>query len=220
MKSKYTQLLEDADINRWFENLKARSIVTATVYLRTLGLYCELNQTTPKALLKIAQTKTFRDSFMDFVRQLEKEGKAGSYITRFKKVLHSWFLFNGLDVKLKVNIAGERDTPTIINERIPNKEELDRIIRMGTPRARVSIVLMAFSGLRPESLGNYEGTDGIRLGDFLEAKITEKGIEFPKIPTPLVIRKGLSKVKHQYFTFVPEQAITYIKEYLEKRAQE
>jgi site-specific recombinase XerC len=220
MKSKYTQLLEDADINRWFENLKARSVVTATVYLRTLGLYCELNQTTPKNLLKIAQTKTFRDSFMDFVRQLEKEGKAGSYITRFKKVLHSWFAYNGLDVKLKVNIAGERDTPTIINERIPNKEELDRIMRMASPRARVSIVLMAFSGLRPESLGNYEGTDGIRLGDFVEAKITEKGIEFPKIPTPLVIRKGLSKVRHQYFTFVPEQAITYIREYLEKRAQE
>lgn len=44
-------------------------------------------------------------------------GKAGSYIARFKKVLRSWFSFNGLDVKLKVNIAKEYDTPTIADER-------------------------------------------------------------------------------------------------------
>jgi len=83
------------------------------VYLRTLGLYCEMNRTDPKALLKIASTKEFRDSFIDFVRSLERQGKAGFYIVRFKKVLRSWFAFNGLDVKLKVNIAGEYETPTI-----------------------------------------------------------------------------------------------------------
>ena len=217
MKPKYDYLLKDEDVKRWFDNLAARSIVTATVYLRTLGLYCELNQTTPQALLKVAKTKAFRDAFSDFVRQQEKEGKAGSYITRYKKVLRSWFSYNGLDVKLKINIVGERDTPTIATERVPNKEELDRIIRMATPRARIAIALMAFSGLRPESLGNYEGTDGIRLGDFVDAQITEKGIEFTKQPAQLVIRKSLSKARHQYFTFVPDQTHTYIKEYIEGR---
>ena len=43
-------------------------------------------KTNPKALLKVAETKAFRDSFMDFVRKLERKGKAGSYIVRFKKV--------------------------------------------------------------------------------------------------------------------------------------
>lgn len=217
MKAKYIHLLKDEDVNRWFENLKAKSVVTATVYLRTLGLYCDLNQTTPKNLLKIAKTKTFRDSFMDFVRKLEREGKAGSYIARYRKVLRSWFVYNGLDIKLKVNIAGEYDTPTIAQERVPNKEELDKIIRMATPRARVSITLMAYSGLRPESLGNYEGSDGIVLSDFIEAEVTEKGFEFSEIPSLLVIRKALSKTRHKYFTFVPEQSITYITEYVEGR---
>lgn len=60
---------------------------------------------------------------------------------------------------------------------------------MTTPRARVSIALMAFSGLRPESLGNYEGNDGIRLGDFVEAEIRGDGMEFAKLPTMLVVRK-------------------------------
>jgi len=52
----------------WFDNLAARSIVSATVYLRSLGLYCELNQTNQKALLKVAKTKAFRDAFSDFIR--------------------------------------------------------------------------------------------------------------------------------------------------------
>ncbi|MEM3451537.1 MAG: site-specific integrase [Nitrososphaerales archaeon] len=220
MKAKYVRLLEDADVKRWFENLAAKSIVTATVYLRTLGLYCELNETDPKAVLKVARTKAFRDDFTDFIRRLEREGKAGSYLSRFKKVLNSWLSYNGINVKLKVNIRGESDTPRIANERVPNKEELDRIIRMATPRGRVSIALMAFSGLRPESIGNYDGSDGLKLGDFVEAEIREDGIEFNKIPSMLVIRKSLSKARHQYFTFIPQQTITYIKEYLEERVKQ
>jgi hypothetical protein len=219
MRAKYAYLLEDEDVKRWFDNLAAKSYLTATVYLRNLGFYCEVNGTSPKALLKVAGTKAFRDSFTDFVRRLEGEGKAGSYIARFKKTLHSWFSYNGLNVRLKVNVRGEHETPTIANERVPSKEELDRVLRMATLRGRVSIALMAFSGLRPQTLGNYTGTDGIRLGDFIEAKVNEKGITFTKIPTMLVVRRGLSKAKHQYFTFVPQQTITYIEEYLEERVK-
>lgn len=67
---------------------------------------------------------------------------------------------------------------------------------------------MAFSGLRPQSLGNYIGTDGIRLGDFVETEVNEEGITFTKTPAMLVVRRGLSKARHQYFTFVPQQTIT------------
>jgi len=203
--AKYMHLLEDPDVRRWFDNLAAKSIVTATVYLRTLGLYCELNGTDPKAILKVAKTKAFRDDFTDFIRKMEKEGRAGSYLSRFKKVLNSWLSYNGVNVKLKVNIRGESDAPRIADERVPNKEELDRILRMATPRGRVSIALMAFSGLRPQTLGNYDGSDGIRLGDFPEAEIRPDSIEFTKVPTMLIVRKNLSKAGHQYFTFVPQQ---------------
>jgi len=140
------------------------------VYLRTLGLYCKLNEMTPKDILTKAKGRKFRDDFTDFVRELEKQGKAGSYIARFKKVLHSWLSCNGINVRLKVNIAGEHETPTIAEERVPSKEELEKIIRNASPRARVSIALMAFSGLRPGSLGNYVDTDGIGFSDFPEAE--------------------------------------------------
>ncbi|MEM3437708.1 MAG: hypothetical protein QXP55_04150 [Nitrososphaerales archaeon] len=38
---------------------------------------------------------------------------------------------------------------TIAKKKVLSKEELDRIVRIATPRARVSITLMAFNGLRP-----------------------------------------------------------------------
>ncbi len=62
-------------------------MVTASVYLRTLGFYCKINKTDPKAMLKVAKTKAFRDSFIDLIRKMESEGKAGSYLVRFIRFL-------------------------------------------------------------------------------------------------------------------------------------
>ncbi|MDG7021828.1 MAG: site-specific integrase [Nitrososphaerota archaeon] len=217
--SKYKHLLEDEDVRRWYENLEAKSIITATVYLRTMGLYCNLEMTTPKRILAEARSKAFRDRFTDFIRRMERDGKAGSYIERFKKVVLSWSAYNNLDVKLKVNIKGTSETPTIANERVPSKDELSRILRMASPRGRVSIAMMAFSGLRPESLGDYLGTDGIRLEDFTEAKVSAKGVEFGKVPTTLLVRRALSKARHPYFTFVGDEAMTYIQEHLAERVK-
>ena len=217
--SKYKHLLEDQDLRRWYENLEAKSIITATVYLRTMGLYCALEKTTPKKILAEAKSKEFRDEFTDFIRRMEKEGKAGSYIERFKKVILSWAFYNNLDVKLKVNIKGTSETPTIANERVPSKDELSRILRMASLRGRVSIAVMAFSGLRPESLGDYLGTDGIRLEDFTEAKVSDGGVEFAKVPAVLLVRRTLSKARHPYFSFVGSEAITYIQEYIQERSK-
>ena len=218
-QSKYDHLLKNKQVQRWFENLKAKSVLTATVYLRNLGHYCELNGTTPEQMLLEARKKDFQNRFMDFVRRLEKEGKAGSYIARFKKVVLSWTRFNGIKLDLKVNIANEHLTPTIDDERVPTREELGRILRRATSRGRVSAALMAFSGLRPETLGNYEGTDGLRLGDFRELVVDNGKIEFTKVPSMLAVRPPMSKGRHQYFTFMPEEAAVYIREYLEERVK-
>lgn len=217
---KYGDLLNDTDVKRWHDNLAANSVITAEVYLRTLGLYSDLVHTTPKQILKDGPSKRFRDDFTDFVREMEKKGKAGSYIQRFKKVILSWLSYNNLDVKLKVNIKGRSETPTIANERVPSKEELAKILRMASRRCRVSVALMALSGLRPESLGDFTGMDGIRLGDFRELKVTGEGISFGKVPSILSIRNPLSKARHQYFTFVGDEAITYMQEYVEERVKQ
>ncbi|MGC8995791.1 MAG: site-specific integrase, partial [Thermoplasmata archaeon] len=104
-------------MKRWYENVSAGSKITADVYLRTLGLYCQLNKTDPEEIISIASKnpKGFKEGFMDFVRLLEKQGKAGSYIVRFKKTLKSWLKFNDIDLKLDVKIKGEYETPRIAN---------------------------------------------------------------------------------------------------------
>ncbi|MDG6939007.1 MAG: hypothetical protein JRN39_01200 [Nitrososphaerota archaeon] len=133
-----------------------------------------LTETSPKKTLTEARSKRFLDGFTDFIRRMEKEGKAGSYVERFKKVVLSWTAYNNLQVKLKVNVKGSSDTPTIANERIPGKDELSRILRMASPGRRVSVAMIAFSGLRPESLRDYLGTDGIRLEDLIEARCPQE----------------------------------------------
>ena len=214
---KYKDLLKDKEISRWFYNLRAKSYLTATVYLRGLGYYCELTGSTPYTILEDAKSGKLRNDFMDFVRKMEKEGKAGSYIARYKKVLRSWLAFSGVDFKLTANIAFEGRSPRVEGERIPEKAELAKILRSGSPRARLAISLLAFSGLRPETLGNAEGTDGLKISDFPEMRIEGNKVEFDKIPAMISVRYTLSKAKNSYFTFLSNEGITYLREYMETR---
>ena len=49
-------------------------------------------------------------------------------------------------------------------------------------------------------------------------KIKSDGsVEFEKIPTVISVRRNLSKGRHQYFSFIPREGATYIREYLEER---
>ena len=90
----------------------------------------------------------------------------------------------------------------------------------GDLRARCACALLAHSGLRIETLGNYEGTDGLRIKDFPEMKIENGEVIYEKVPTMIVVRRELSKGGHQYFTFLSEEGCEYLKDYLESRLKE
>ena len=207
-------------LKRWYENLKAHSVITAETYFRHLLLWCERDNINPTELLELARRDDFRYRVMDIIRKFEAEGKAGSYISYVEKPLISWLKFNGVDVKLSINIKDENRNIRSENERVPSKEELGKILRMATPRARVSISLMAYSGLRPEALGDYEGTDCLRLSDIEGVKISSTGVEFEKIPANIRIRSNLSKARNEYFTFLGKEGLDYLAEYLGKRVLE
>ncbi len=217
-KAKHLKLLKDRDVRRWNENVAAGSTITGEVYLRTLGLYCELQGTTPKRVIEQGKTGKLKKEFNDFVRRLEEEGKAGSYIVRFKKVLSSWTRYNDVQIDFRsVKIREAFRNPTVEDERVPNQEELSKIITRATPRAKVSISLMAFSGLRIESIGDFKGNDGLTLSDLPELKFSNDKIEFERLPTIVKVRSTLSKARHKYITFLPEEGATYVKKYLEER---
>lgn len=101
---KYKKLLENDKVRRWHENMRARSTLSADVWLRNLGLYCKINSTSPDKILEQATKGTLKDNFQDFVREMESLGKRGTYISKFKFTLRSWLSYNDTDYKLNVNI--------------------------------------------------------------------------------------------------------------------
>ncbi len=219
-KPKHKDLLAIDQVRRWYENVKAKSPVSADIRLRTLGLYCKINNISPMEIIDQAMDNkpTLKNNFEDFVRQQEREGKAGSYIVKFKTLIKSWLDYNGITYPLKVNIAGENESPTTMNERVPLQEEISKIVRFATERGRVAIGIMAFSGCRPETLGNYEGNDGLKLGDFEDLDLST--LQFTKTPSRFYVRSSLSKAKHQYFTFIGSEGQNLITEYLQLRKAE
>lgn len=212
-------LLEDPTVKRWYENLKAKSEITADNYLRNFGLWLEWLNLTEEKLTQLAKEDypTLKNLISDQIRKKENEGKAGSYISTSLKPTLSFLKFNNITVHLQINIKNENRNLTTENERIPTKDELSTILRSTDTRGRLEIALMAFSGLRPETLGSYKGTNGLKLSDIKDLEIKNEKIEFKKIPTEITVRPELSKARHQYLTFISKEGCEYMKEYLNER---
>jgi len=217
-KSSYFRLLDDVEVRRWYENVRRGSRITADVYLRRLGGLCARNSTTPAALARLGDREATR-LLLDQVSKLESEGYAGSYIESIVKAARSWLSHNRTALTVKIKVTGTDDTPTLVNERTPTSQELAGILRAGELDARAAAGLMAFSGVRPISLGNYDGSNGLRIGDFLDVDIDAgaKKVEFKNFPTLVRVRKSISKAGHQYLTLLGEEGGRYLADYWEYR---
>ncbi|HLM91656.1 MAG TPA: site-specific integrase [Thermoplasmata archaeon] len=211
-----TRLLSDPDVRRWFDNLARGSRATADVNLRRLDALCKSLGTTPADLARLDE-KEVHDRFLDFVSAEEKRQVAGSYIVRTIKAGKSWLVHNGKKLERPIRVRGAKDTPSLRDERVPTQEELRKVLLAGSPRIRAAAALVAFSGLRPEVLGNYIGDDGLRLGDFPELKVGRGTVQFMTVPTLVRVRPELSKSSNGYYSFLSEEGCSYLRHYLEDR---
>ncbi len=203
-------------MRRWFENLARGSRATADINLRRLDALCKSLATTPAELTQLNE-KQLHDRLLDFVSAEEKRGVAGSYIVRTMKAGKSWLLHNGKKLDRPIRVRGSKDTPSLRDERVPTQDELRKILLAGTPRIRSAVALVAFSGLRPEVLGNYLGNDGLTLGDLPELKIGKDSVSFASVPTLIRVRPELSKNSAGYVSFLSEEGCDYIAQYLADR---
>ncbi|MBI2185483.1 MAG: site-specific integrase [Thaumarchaeota archaeon] len=214
-EKKYQHLLSIEKVEHWYSNVARGSLATADVYLRRLGFFCGEHRVEPLNLIHM-DGKELHGLIEDFVTS--KQSKyAGSYIMSTIKALRSWLSHNGVEVKLRIKVKKADDAPSLKEERVPTQEELKKIFLAADARARAAAVLVAHAGLRLETLGDYLGMDGLRVSDLPEMKIRKNGVQFKKIPTEVVVRKPLSKAKHQYFTFLSEEGCGYLKDYLDER---
>ncbi|MDE1820324.1 MAG: hypothetical protein KGJ23_06565 [Euryarchaeota archaeon] len=228
-------LLEDPQVRRWYEDLGQAALSTANVRLGRLGNFCEAAKKSPKALLALSEAARLA-VLQDFIQAEQRRGMAGSYIRSTRTAVASYFAFAGKKLSRLPKIRDAYGRPTLENEILPSQEELSRIFRAATLRDRAAAALVAHSGLRLETLGNYRGTDGLRLRDFPELLIEGKKVtgptsgttvSFEKTPTLVVVRPGLdneggrlSKAGHRYITFLSEEGCRYLAEYLESRLRE
>lgn len=211
--------LEDPEIDRWYRNIFRGSAASAYVSLRVLHRLCKLLNLSPRGMVEKARSDLsgFQGMLEDMVARLEDEGKAPKYISKYLDVTKNWLRYNDVILTRKIKVSNATTTPTIENERVPLKEELARIFRASPPRIRVAEAFMALADLRPQTLGNFLGTDGLRIGDLPEMRIEDGEVVFEEVPTRIIVRSPLSKARHKYFTFLPSEGCKYLKEYLEQR---
>lgn len=216
LTSEYDFLLKNSDFKRWYENIARGSLVTAHVWLRRVGWIQKKFGVSPETMAKMDSRKG-ANFIMDVVGTLEKEGKSGSYIAAFVKVLKSWMAFNEIQIQQKIKVRGRDELVRFADERTPTPDELRTILNTADLRARAACAIIAFAGTRIEVLGNYTGTDGLQLGDLPEMDIKDGKAEFESFPTMVKVRKTLSKNGNSYTTFLCEEGCGYLKEYLQWR---
>ena len=180
-RAKYAYLFEDPDVRRWYENTARGSRITADVCLRRLGSFCESTKVPPIKFASLPEQE-LNNMLMDYVSAAEKKGYAGNYISSTIKALKSWLTHNNRELKVKIKIEGVDETPTLKDERVPTLDELKRIFLSGDTKARTACVFVAHSGLRLQTLGDYTGQDGLRIGDFQASKLKAVVSLFPMYP--------------------------------------
>jgi hypothetical protein len=217
----YGYLLDDPQVNRWYENVARGSRITADVYLRRFGDVLEEKKLSPNEILKIGQGDLFNLP-LDLISKMEKDGYAGSYTQSVVKAVKSWLQFNHIVLVGRIRIRGTEETPTLVEEKVPSQQELGRILNIAGLREKVAIMLIASGGGRIEILGNYDGSDGLRLRDFPEVVVDNpaKTVTFQNTPAMFVVRAPISKARHQYFSFLCDEGCIYLREYLEQRMRD
>ncbi|MHA1410263.1 MAG: site-specific integrase [Candidatus Odinarchaeia archaeon] len=219
-KSGWKQLIEEyPEFNRWYLNLARGSQTTAQERARIINRYLRHHKLTPRQLVENAKQdrRAVENQLLDFVNHMHSLDRSPGYIANYVKAVKSWLQFNDIELVRRINVGNTDRTPSIEDERVPDKDELRQIIGYAKPRGKTSISFMAFSGLRPQVLGDYTGVDGLRISDLPELNIDENHVEFEKIPAMVVVRSELSKAKHRYFTFLGPEGCRNLQAYLEKR---
>jgi len=214
--SPYKHLLEDEQFKLWFENMERGCVSSAQEYFKRIGNVCKSFNTTPGKLAEMNE-KEAGNFLLQMVSYYENNGSSGSNTVHYLYALKNWWSFNDIEVRKKIKIRDSKHNFKYENEKVPTKEELEKILNVADIRAKVACTLVAYCGFRIEVLGDFLGDDGLKVKDFPEMQIEGGVVEFSKTPAIVMVRKNLSKTGNRFFSFLPGQACEYLKQYLELR---
>jgi integrase len=208
---------DEADrLSRWHANVANGSQVYADVSLRRLRAFCEDSKLSASKVAEL-EVPELRRALEDYLSREKRRGHSGEYIRTTLKAVRSWRLYNERPYVEGLKVPNATLSPRVENETLPTQADLRRVLLAAKPHERVSISLMAFSGLRPQSIGSYDGMDGLTVGDLPELKVDGKSVSFEKIPTIVRVRAKNSKAKHGYISFLGSEGCLAIQQYIEQR---
>jgi hypothetical protein len=138
----------------------------------------------------------------DFIGDLTAERLAPATIKNYVKAVKTLYASNGLKLELP-----QRMTCRVVNEdRAPRPEELQRLIDIGDLREKVIVSCLALGGFREGTL--------CKLCYYHIRDDLERGI----VPVHVHVEAEITKGKyHDYDTFLGQEAVDYIKAYLDLR---
>lgn len=195
------------ELEKWLFSLKSSSPRTADTYSKALKMFCRFASMTPEEMLEdVDKTESV---LMDFVREHPRTTARNVYYA-----VKSWLKFNDLDLRLRLSFRMESKVAQ--EEEVPRPEDIMKLINYAPLREKVAIALMAYAGVRPEVIGNFDGSDGLRLGDLPELSLYPEP-RFITTPAKVVVRPSLSKMNNQYITFLNSFACEIIEMALKKR---
>lgn len=217
-RSKYAHLLEEDETFRaWYKNVVRGSLNTGKGYFLRMGRICDdLHHIPPSKIASMNRTELM--TFLTgMISEMEERGVSGVTITSHVKAVKSWARFNGTKLDERVNVPDSE--PRYADEVVPTPAQVQTFLDHCDPRVRVAGALMAFSGLRPATIGTVDGTDGLKVGDLPELEVKDGKVTFAKVPTVIIVRKKISKTRKPFITFAPAQACEYIQQHPEDRAR-
>ena len=217
--SRKKKMLANLDIKRWYDNLARGSPITADVRLRRLDRFCQIHQMTPMEIVDLGtrDLRTMIDLLEDHITWMEEKGYSPGYTEGFIKTIKSWLGHFDVEIKRRLKVRNTGYTPTLQNERVPDGQEISEVFSRASLRASVMISLMSKSGLRPEVLGNHDGTDGLQMRDLPDIVIHRGMAKCIRTLNQVIVRRELSKAKHQYFTFLTSSGTKKLVAYLNDR---
>lgn len=86
-RSKYRPLLDDEKIRRWYNHVARGAEVTADVYLRRIGCFCNEHDITVHKLLEMTDDELIT-MINDLITEMESQGYAGSYVESNVKAIN------------------------------------------------------------------------------------------------------------------------------------
>ncbi|MCJ7632753.1 tyrosine-type recombinase/integrase [Candidatus Bathyarchaeota archaeon] len=198
---KATRLYESSEeVKAWYDELKAlKSSRTAVNYIECLAGFVQDNAKSPSEL-----TKLNSDEAYELMKgwAIKRRGSLSD-----KRISVVWFATRSFLKFHKVRVDGEFPISNIqvkYLDKIPTKEELQLILdATSSIQVKISIQLMAYSGIRPEDIVDL--TYGSIKTDF-ERDISPSAIYVPQQKTGAI-----------YITFFPKQTSDLLRRYFESR---